>query len=57
MPEYRVYYKDRENKTWDEWYEPAGYTREEAEEVKKIVEDTPTTYDVEIRIIENEEEN
>lgn len=49
MSEYRVYYKDTENKTWDEWYEPAGFSTEEAEEVKVKVEAIPTTYDVEIR--------
>jgi hypothetical protein len=54
MPEYRVYYKDRENKTWEEWYEPAGFTSEEAEKTKQIVEAIPTTYDVEIRTIEAE---
>lgn len=50
MPEYRVYYKDRENKTWDEWYEPAGYSLDEAEQTKARVKEVPTTYDVEIRI-------
>ena len=54
MTEYRVYYKDKNNKTWDKWYEPAGYTRDDAEEVKKIVEAVPTAYDIEIRTIETE---
>lgn len=47
--EYRVYYKDNVNKTWAEWYEPAGFGLEQAEQVKKMVKAIPTTYDVEIR--------
>ena len=52
MKEYRVYYKDKTNTTWDEWYEPAGTTQEEAEEVKNRIENMKNVYDVVIRTVD-----
>jgi len=49
--EYRVYYKDRANTLWDEWFDFAGSTLEEAEEVKARIKAVKTTYDVEIRCV------
>jgi len=49
--EYRVYYKDHANTTWPEWFDFAGSTIEEAEEVKARIEEVETVYDVEIRCV------
>jgi len=49
--EYRVYYKDHANKTWDEWFEFGGFTLDDAEKVKARIEKIEGLYDVEIRLI------
>lgn len=46
--EYRVYYKTSD-KTWDEWFEHAGYSLENAERIKKRIEGMEDAYDIVIR--------